>query len=49
VKDRGDKDYYVRGTFTRENLDFAADVLELADLGFDRISVEPVVTDENES
>ena len=35
--------YYVRGTFTRYNLDFAADVLHLADLGFDQISVEPVV------
>jgi uncharacterized protein len=46
---RGERDYYVRGTFTRENLDFAADVLQLADLGFDRISVEPVVSDENES
>jgi uncharacterized protein len=46
---RGDRDYYVRGTFTRENLDFASDVLELADLGFDRISVEPVVSDENAS
>ena len=35
--------YYVRGTFTRNNLDFAADVLHLADLGFEQISVEPVV------
>jgi len=35
--------YYVRGTFTRWNPDFAADVLHLADLGFDQISVEPVV------
>ena len=35
--------YYVRGTFTRWNLDFAKDVLHLADLGFDQISVEPVV------
>ena len=37
------KQYYVRGTFTRYNLDFAADVLDLADQGFDQISVEPVV------
>ena len=43
VKHRGKKQYYVRGTFTRNNLDFAADVLHLADLGFDQISVEPVV------
>ena len=35
--------YYVRGTYTHHNLDFAADVLHLADLGFDQISVEPVV------
>ena len=35
--------YYVRGTYTRRNLDFAADVLHLADAGFKEISVEPVV------
>ncbi len=35
--------YYVRGTYTRWNTDFAADVLHLADCGFDQISVEPVV------
>ncbi len=35
--------YYVRGTFTHDNLDFAQDVLHLADLGFKQISVEPVV------
>ncbi len=35
--------YYVRGTFTHYNLDFAKDVLHLADLGFKQISVEPVV------
>ena len=35
--------YYVRGTFTRYNLDFAKDVLSLADLGFKLISMEPVV------
>lgn len=43
VKKRGGKSCYVRGTFTRENLDFSKDVLHLAELGFDRISVEPVV------
>jgi uncharacterized protein len=37
--------YYVRGTFTRENLDFSEDVKHLADKGFKNISVEPVVTD----
>lgn len=38
-----DADWYVRGTFTRENLDFAKDVLSLRDEGFTNISVEPVV------
>ena len=42
-KIRGDKSYYVRGTFTALNLDFSKDVLYLNDLGFDQISVEPVV------
>ncbi|MCR4671908.1 MAG: thioether cross-link-forming SCIFF peptide maturase [Lachnospiraceae bacterium] len=43
AKKRGDMKYYVRGTFTRNNLDFASDVLHMADLGFRQISVEPVV------
>jgi len=43
-----DKDYYIRGTYTRANLDFAADVLHFADEGFDQISVEPVVLDNND-
>ena len=37
------KTYYVRGTFTNRNLDFSKDVLHLADLGFEQISMEPVV------
>lgn len=45
VKIRGDKSYYVRGTFTAKNLDFSKDVLFIADSGFDSISMEPVVTD----
>ena len=45
---RGQEKYYVRGTFTRNNPDFASDVLHLADLGFKQISVEPVVADEKE-
>lgn len=45
VKIRGDKHYYVRGTFTAKNTDFYKDVLFLADSGFDSISMEPVVTD----
>ncbi|MBR0381890.1 MAG: thioether cross-link-forming SCIFF peptide maturase [Eubacterium sp.] len=39
--------YYVRGTFTNRNLDFSEDVLHLADMGFEQISMEPVVGDEN--
>ncbi|MEA4933222.1 MAG: thioether cross-link-forming SCIFF peptide maturase [Lawsonibacter sp.] len=41
VSGRGTKDYYVRGTFTRNNLDFSEDVMHLASLGFRHISVEP--------
>lgn len=41
VSGRGTKDYYVRGTFTRNNLDFSEDVMHLASLGFRQISVEP--------
>lgn len=37
------KQYYVRGTYTRYNLDFAKDILAMADLGFKQISIEPVV------
>ena len=42
---RGSKSYYVRGTFTAKNLDFAKDVLFIADQGVDSISMEPVVTE----
>lgn len=48
VEARGDKEYYVRGTFTKYNLDFSNDVFALYDAGFDQISVEPVVADPNE-
>lgn len=41
VAGRGTKDYYVRGTFTRQNLDFGEDVLHMGDLGFRHVSVEP--------
>lgn len=43
VNKRGEKDYYVRGTYTKYNLDFSNDVLHLSDCGFKNISVEPVV------
>ncbi len=46
AESRNQDNYYVRGTFTRYNLDFANDVLHLADLGFKQISVEPVVCGE---
>lgn len=45
---RNQERYYVRGTFTRNNLDFSKDVLHLADLGFQQISVEPVVAQPEE-
>jgi len=48
AESREQKNYYVRGTFTRHNLDFAKDVMHLVDLGFEQISVEPVVADEKE-
>ena len=35
--------YYIRGTFTRDNLDFSKDVIHFADLGFKHMSIEPVV------
>lgn len=41
--------YYVRGTFTHNNLDFSKDVLHLADLGYKQISVEPVVAQDTDS
>jgi len=45
AESRQQDNYYVRGTFTRYNMDFAEDVLHLAALGFKQISVEPVVGD----
>ena len=47
AESRNQDNYYVRGTFTRYNLDFSKDVLHLADLGFKQISVEPVVADKS--
>ena len=48
AESRGTKDYFVRGTFTRNNLDFSKDVLHFADLGFKKLSIEPVVADPKE-
>jgi uncharacterized protein len=47
VNSRGDKSYYIRGTFTANNLDFSEDVIFLADQGFKEISIEPVVAEES--
>lgn len=44
VEGRGGGEYYIRGTYTADNLDFSNDVLAIADEGFDQISVEPVVS-----
>ena len=44
AESRNQMNYYVRGTYTRYNLDFSNDVLHLADMGFKQISVEPVVS-----
>lgn len=48
AESRQQTDYYVRGTFTRNNMDFSKDVFHMADLGFKQISVEPVVGSEEE-
>lgn len=43
VKERGNKGYYIRGTFTHNNTDFTNDIFHMADLGFTELSMEPVV------
>ncbi len=43
VKARGGKDYYMRGTFTHANPDFLEDIKVMLDLGFNELSMEPVV------
>jgi uncharacterized protein len=48
VDSRDGKNYYMRGTFTAYNLDFAADVAAMADFGFEQLSVEPVVATEGD-
>ena len=47
VASRGEKEYYIRGTFTRNNLDFLQDVKALRNDGFNQISIEPVVLPED--
>ena len=43
VEKRGNKGYYIRGTFTHNNTDFTNDIFHMADLGFTELSMEPVV------
>ena len=43
VEKRGDKSYYIRGTYTHKNTDFTNDIFHMADLGFKELSMEPVV------
>ena len=43
VESRGGKGYYVRGTYTHNNVDFTNDIFHMADLGFTELSMEPVV------
>ena len=49
AKRRGDKSYYIRGTFTHHNTDFTNDIFHMADLGFTELSMEPVVCDPNDA
>jgi len=44
VDARRGKGYYIRGTFTRKNMDFVNDILHLAELGYKELSLEPVVS-----
>ncbi len=48
VKERNNKGYYIRGTYTKENLDFTEDIFQMVDLGFDELSLEPVVTSKDD-
>ncbi|MCI8293851.1 MAG: thioether cross-link-forming SCIFF peptide maturase [Hespellia sp.] len=48
AESRNQEKYYIRGTFTRNNLDFSKDILHFADLGFTQISIEPVVGEDTD-
>lgn len=48
AESRGQQKCYIRGTFTRQNLDFARDVMHFVDLGFEQISIEPVVGEDSD-
>lgn len=49
VEARNQQQYYIRGTFTKHNMDFGKDIFFLADQGFEQISIEPVVAPETAS
>ena len=49
LEKRDFKNYYIRGTYTRENLDFCEDIRHLLNLGFASLSMEPVVAMQKES
>lgn len=48
AESRNQADYYMRGTYTHNNLDFAKDIIHMADMGFKELSIEPVVSDPKE-
>ena len=48
VESRNGKSYYIRGTFTHNNVDFTKDIFHMADLGFKELSMEPVVCNPKE-
>ena len=48
VQARGNRNYYMRGTFTHANPDFTKDVFHMADMGFTELSMEPVVCAEGD-
>ena len=47
VQHRNGEEYYVRGTYTAKNLDFTTDVLDMVDQGFNELSMEPVVSEDD--
>lgn len=48
VRRRGNKEYYIRGTYTHYNTDFSKDIISMADEGFKELSIEPVVASPSE-
>ncbi len=48
VEKRDGKGYYMRGTFTHNNVDFTEDIFHMRDLGFKELSMEPVVCDSSD-